>query len=40
MTTPKGPRIGKGWAPEMPPDKYSLFAIRELRMLIKRIFEK
>jgi hypothetical protein len=32
-------KLGKGWAPEPEPDEYSLFAIRELRMLLKNIFE-
>jgi hypothetical protein len=33
-------RLGKGWAPEAPKDEISEFAIRELRMLLERIFKR
>lgn len=31
-------KIGRGWAPEKEPDEYSIIAIRELRMLLEKIF--
>ncbi len=33
-------RIGQGWAPEIPCDSLGEFAIRELRILLKRLFDK
>jgi hypothetical protein len=33
-------RIGKGWAPEVPCDNLGEFAIRELRILLERLFNK
>jgi hypothetical protein len=32
-------KLGQGWAPEKKEDEYSLFAILELRTLLKNIFD-
>jgi len=32
-------KLGRGWAPEKLPDENEVFAIRELRTLIHKIFE-
>jgi len=32
-------RLGRGWAPEIKEEKYSGIAIRELRTLLKKIFD-
>jgi hypothetical protein len=31
-------RLGRGWAPESNADEFSLYAIRELKILLEKIF--
>lgn len=39
MKFPRKGCIGRGWAPESGEDEISAFAIRELRMILKEIFD-